>query len=60
MDKKKVTDLARSYSLSCKKLVKDKQLMGTLTSPAVMMIALTVMTIVSTEVGIDKRGWGVA
>ena len=26
MDKKKVADLARSYSLSCKELVQDKQM----------------------------------
>ncbi len=43
MDKKKVADLAKSCSLSCKKLVKDKQLMRTLTSPAVMLVSLTVI-----------------
>ena len=47
MDKKKVTDLAKSYSFSCKKLVKDTQLMRTLTSPAVVLVSLTVINLVS-------------
>jgi len=56
MDKKKVTDLARSYSLSCKKLVKDNRLTRTLTSPAVVLVTLTVINLVSTTP--LKRGWG--
>jgi hypothetical protein len=47
MDKKKVADLAKSYSLSCKKLVKDKQLIRTLTSPSVLIVSLTIMNLVS-------------
>lgn len=58
MDKKKVTDLAKSYSLSCKKLVKDKQLMRTLTSPSVMLVSLTVMNLVSTTP--LKSGWSLS
>lgn len=48
MDKKKVADLARSCSLSCKKLVKDKQLMRTLATPSVIVVSLAVMNLVST------------
>ena len=58
MDKKKVAELARSFSLSCKKLVQDKPLMRTLASPAVMVISLTVINAVS--VTPDKCGWFVA
>ena len=47
MDKKKVAELARSCSLSCKKLVKDKQLLTTLQSPAVVLVALTVVNLIS-------------
>ena len=47
MDKEKVADLAKSFSLSCKKLVKDKQLVGTLTAPAVVLVSLTVMNLIS-------------
>lgn len=57
MDKEKVADLAKSFSLSCKKLVKDKQLVGTLTTPAVVLVSLTVMNLIS--VTPDKMGgWG--
>ena len=55
MDKKKVTDLARAYSLSCKKLVNDKQLMQTFTSPSVVLVSLTVINLVS--IIPLKRGW---
>lgn len=58
MDKKKVTDLAKSYSLSCKKLVKDTQLMRTLTSPAVVLVSLTVINLVS--VTPLKSGWSLS
>jgi hypothetical protein len=55
MDKKKVADLAQSFSLSCKELVKDKHLMRTLTSPTVVLVALTLMNIVSPDQ--SRRGW---
>jgi len=58
MDKKKVTDLARSFSLTCKKLAQDKPLMRTLASPTIMLISLTVINAVS--VTPDKCGWFVA
>ena len=57
MDKKKVADLARSCSLSCKKLVKDKQLMRTLSTPSVMVISLAVMNLVSTTP--EKCFWSI-
>ena len=57
MDKKKVADLARSCSLSCKKLVEDKQLMRTLATPSVMVVSLTVLGLVS--ITPDKCWWSV-
>ena len=54
MDKNKVTDLAKSFSLSCKKLVQDKQLVGALTAPAVVLVSLTVMNLLT--VTPDKMG----
>lgn len=55
MDKNKVTELARSSSLTCKKLVQDKQLMRTLASPTVLLVSLTVINLVSTTP--LKCGW---
>ena len=54
MDKKKVADLARSCSLSCKKLVQDKQLIRTLAAPSVMVVSLAVMNLVSST---PNKGW---
>ncbi len=54
MDKKKVAELARSCSLSCKKLVKDKQLMRTLATPSVMVVSLAVMNLISST---PNKGW---
>ena len=54
MDKEKVADLAKSFSLSCQKLVKNKQLMGTLSAPAIVLVSLTVMNLIS--VTPDKMG----
>jgi hypothetical protein len=54
MDKKKVADLARSCSLSCKKLVKDKQMIRTLVTPSVMIASLAVMNLVSST---PNKGW---
>jgi hypothetical protein len=59
MDKNKVTELAKSFSQSCKRVIKNKPLAQEITSPAVMLIALTVFNIVVNNVGINKRpGWG--
>jgi hypothetical protein len=54
MDKKKVADLARACTISCKKLVQDKQLMRTLATPSVMVISLAVMNLVSST---PNKGW---
>jgi len=54
MDKDKVADLARSCSLSCKKLVQDKQLIRTLATPSVMVVSLAVMNLVSST---PNKGW---
>jgi hypothetical protein len=57
MDKQKVANLAKSFSFSCKQVVKDKQLMQKTSSPALMLTALTVLTIVAFDVQGSKRGW---
>jgi hypothetical protein len=59
MDKIKVANLAKSFSLSCKQIVKGNQLAQKLTSPAVMLIALTVLKVMVDQSEIDKRpSWG--
>ena len=58
MDRNKVADLAKSFSTSCKQIVKDNQLTHKLASPAVMLITLTVLNVLI-EGEIDKHiGWG--
>ncbi len=47
MDKIKVKELARSTSLTCKKVVRDTQLRRTVASPAVMLVSLMVINLVS-------------
>ena len=56
MDKKKVADLARACSVSCKKLVDDSQLTRTLTSPAVVLVSLTILDIITPTP--SKVSWG--
>ena len=60
MDKNKVAQLAKSLSTSCKQAVKTNQLTQKLTSPAVALIVLTVLDVVSDHGIIDKggAGWG--
>ena len=58
MDKNKVENLAKSYSLSCKRVVKSDNLAHALTSPTVALIAITVFKIMATDGGIDKIRWG--
>ena len=55
MDKKKDADLARSYSVSCKKLVEDKQMMRSLTSPAAVVVSLAVTNLILSLP--FKQGW---
>ena len=58
MDKKKVADLAKSFSRSCKELVEDNQLTRKLSSPAVTLVAITILNIVRVPNIIDKKSWG--
>jgi hypothetical protein len=55
MDKQKVSELARTCSLSCKKLIQDRQLTRKLTSPIVVLATLTVINLVT--VTPMKRVW---
>jgi hypothetical protein len=55
MDKKKVAELAKSCSLSCKKLVQDKQLKRIFATPSLMVVSLTVLGLVS--ITPDKCFW---
>jgi hypothetical protein len=58
MDKNKVDELAKSFSQSCKQVIKSKSLVQEITSPAVMLISLTVLNILVNDSGITKRpGW---
>ena len=56
MEKQKVADLAKSFSLSCKRVVNDRHWMHKVTSPSIILITLTVMDVVITA-GDPKRGW---
>jgi len=57
MDKQKVANLAKSFSFSCKQVVKDKQLMQKLSSPALMLTTLTVLNIIAVHIDESKKGW---
>lgn len=59
MDKHKVADLAKSFSLSCKQAATDSQWTQKLSSPAVLLIAFTIIEAVGTVTvnGDPKRGW---
>ncbi len=58
MDKNKVDELAKSFSQSCKQVIKSKSLVQEITSPAVMLISLTVLNMLVNDSGITKRpGW---
>jgi hypothetical protein len=60
MDKNKVAELAKSFSQSCKQVIKSKSLVQEITSPAVMLISLTVLNIIVDNPGITKRpGWAI-
>jgi len=59
MDKNQVTELAKSFSQSCKQVIKSNPLPQKITSPAIMLIALTVFDVIVNDGGITKRpGWG--
>ncbi len=55
MDKDKIKNMVKSFSLSCKQVVKDKELMQKLASPTVTLLALTVLQIVSSN--LSKSSW---
>lgn len=55
MDKDKVSKLARSFSSACKKLVKENQLLQKLPSPAVTLVAITVVRSMLLDIGADKK-----
>ncbi len=54
MDKKKVADLAKLCSLTCKKLVQDRQNVRILATPSVVVVSLAVMNLVSST---PNKGW---
>ncbi len=55
MEKKKVEDLAKSFSLSCKNLVEDKKLMRPFRTPSLTVVSLIVLGLVS--ITPDKCFW---
>jgi hypothetical protein len=58
MEKNKVTELARSFSQSCQKIVQENKLVRKLSSPAIILVAITVVNSMLLDIGIDKRpGW---
>jgi hypothetical protein len=60
MEKYKVSELARSFSQSCQKIVKENKLAKKLPSPAVMLVGITVFRSLLLDAGLDKRpGWSV-
>ncbi len=58
MDKKKVADLAKSFSRSCKRLVNEGELNRKIPTPAVTLVAITILNIVLTPNITDKKYWG--
>ena len=54
MDKNKVTDLAKSFTASCKQAVNDAQLQQRLMSPASIVLATTLMSVIIAG-EIDKK-----
>jgi hypothetical protein len=59
MDQEKITNLARSFSSSCKQLANKKPWLKQTPSPVVTLVAMTVLKTMLLDVGLDKRpGWG--
>ncbi len=54
MEQNKISDLAKSFTASCKQAVKDAQLPRRLTSPAVIAVAMTILSVMA-EGEIDKK-----
>jgi hypothetical protein len=58
MEKNKVSKIARSFSQSCQKIIQENQLVRKLPSPAILLVAITVVNSMLLDIGIDKRpGW---
>jgi hypothetical protein len=58
MQKNTVSELARSFSQSCQKIIQENKLLQKLPSPAVMLVAITVVNSMLLDIGADKRpGW---
>jgi hypothetical protein len=55
MEKNKISQLARSFSTSCQKLVEENQMLRKVISPTVTLVAITVVKSMLLEVGIDKK-----
>ena len=59
MDKNKVSNLAQSFSSSCKQLVKENQFAQKVSSPATILTALAVMSVLGDAITPYKHGgWG--
>jgi hypothetical protein len=56
MDKIKVANLAKSFTMTCKEVVKNNPLAQKVTSPAVTLIALTILQVVVSN-GDPKKSW---
>ena len=58
MDRNKIANLVQSISLSCKEVVKSNPFAQKLASPAVTLVALTILDIV-VKTNLDpKSHWG--
>ncbi len=59
MEENKITSLAKSFTASCRQVIKEGQLPQRLASPAVIAVAMTVLSVMA-EGDIDKRiGWAI-
>jgi hypothetical protein len=56
MDAKKVTNLARSFSASCKDVIKGKLPIQSFASPAVWLVSLTVVDLIARNPN-KSSGW---
>ncbi len=57
MDKIKVANLAKSFTMACKEVVKSSPLARKVTSPEVTLLALTILGIVVSNNVDPKNGW---
>ncbi len=58
MDKNKVVNLAQSFSVSCKQMVKENQIAQKIASPQVASLALAILVVVATgDPGFKSHLW---